>query len=166
MTHSLLPLLQALTGFPSNPSHPTPAYPTHSPDRKERYVPFHLTFADYQAGLPPIGVLRPEVVCALQENAQGQQCRAGGVEVREGDEVGVLWQFFMAAYPSERRVPEYGKIADGGDAQQIKGANGPEKEGIPLKMSMLKLAKAREISMRRGMVKRKVYWRPASYVCF
>jgi hypothetical protein len=45
----------------------------------------------------------------------------------------VLWQFFMAAYPSERRVPEYGKIADGGDAQQIKGANGPEKEGIPLK---------------------------------
>lgn len=62
MIRSLLPVVQAGNNLPPHPHSP---YPTHSPDGTERYVPFHLTPEDYQAGCPLIGLLRPQVVQAL-----------------------------------------------------------------------------------------------------
>ena len=63
MIRSLLPVVQAANNVPIPSGRP---YPTHSPDGKERYVPFHLTLADYESKLPPVGLLRPQVVAALQ----------------------------------------------------------------------------------------------------
>jgi hypothetical protein len=41
--------------------------PQGPPDSEsEVYVPFHLTAADFKAGLPPLGHLRPDVFSALQ----------------------------------------------------------------------------------------------------
>jgi hypothetical protein len=95
MSETLLPVVQALNTLPS----PSAPWPTHSPDRKERYVPFHLTFADYQARLPPVGILRPQVVDALQDDAAAQE-RAALEKGMQGGE-GVLWQFFMSAFPDQ-----------------------------------------------------------------
>ena len=77
---SLLTIVQAADNFPDHISSP---YPSHSPDGSERYVPFHLTLADYHASLPPVGLLRPAVLVEL---------RADG-----GGEYGSPWRFYPAA---------------------------------------------------------------------
>ena len=98
MASSLLPVLK----------------PLPPPGQQERSIPFHLTFADYQARLPPLGLLRPDVVEALQDDAAAHEqalldCHTtpagegqlhAGITDRNGDTgVGVIWQFFMSAFP-------------------------------------------------------------------
>jgi hypothetical protein len=77
---SLLSIVEAADNLPAHPLSP---YPTHSADGTERYVPFHLTFADFQASLPPVGLLRPAVVAELQGDY--------------GDGEGCPWQFYLTA---------------------------------------------------------------------
>jgi len=57
---TLLPIVLAADNFPASPY--DQPYPLFNPTTGERYIPFHLTFADYQANLPPVGYLRPEVI--------------------------------------------------------------------------------------------------------
>lgn len=85
---SLLGIVKAADNFPAHPHSP---FPTHSPDGSERYVPFHLTFADYQAGLPPLGLLRPVVLQELQSEDSEDQ----GIE--GGNRTPSLWQFYSTA---------------------------------------------------------------------
>lgn len=84
--NSLLSIVEAADNLPA---HPTSPYPTHSADGSERYVPFHLTFADFQASLPPIGLLRPSVLAELQAD--------------DGEEEGSPWQFYLTASSSGTR---------------------------------------------------------------
>ena len=60
---SLLPVVAAADNFP--PFHEP--YPTRHPITTEAYVPLHLTLADHLAGLPPIGLLRPDVLGELRQ---------------------------------------------------------------------------------------------------
>lgn len=68
---SLLPIVKAADNLPPHPHSP---FPTHSPDGAERYVPFHLTFSDFQRNLTPVGLLRPSVVAELQSVGSGSSC--------------------------------------------------------------------------------------------
>lgn len=61
---SLLSVVKAADNFPSSPY--TDLYPSSHPTNGERYVPFHLSFQDYQRGLTPIGLLRPHVIEEIQ----------------------------------------------------------------------------------------------------
>lgn len=79
----LLTIVQAADNLPA---HPTSPYPTHSADGSERYVPFHITFSDFQAGIPPVGLLRPSVLHELQSD--------------DGGEAGSPWQFYLTTKPS------------------------------------------------------------------
>lgn len=63
---TFLPVVLAADNFPSSPY--SDPYPTLNPTTNERLIPFHLTFSDYQAHLPPLGHLRPEVISELQED--------------------------------------------------------------------------------------------------
>jgi hypothetical protein len=63
---TLLQVVLAADNFPAFPS--TSTYPTHHPTTRERYIPLHLTFQDYQSSLPPIGLLRPEVIAVIQQD--------------------------------------------------------------------------------------------------
>lgn len=58
MSDTLLSVVTAADNFPSFST----SYPLSHPGTNERYVPFHLTFKDYEAGLPAIGLLRPQVL--------------------------------------------------------------------------------------------------------
>lgn len=80
---SLLSIVQAADNFPAHPSSP---YPTQSPDGSERYIPFHLTFSDFQVSLPPLGLIRPVILAELQAEDEG--------EVRSP------WQFYYTARSS------------------------------------------------------------------
>ncbi|KAK4684395.1 hypothetical protein P7C73_g5786, partial [Tremellales sp. Uapishka_1] len=73
---SLLPVIAAVDNFPSHPD----AYPSFHPTTKEIYTPFHLTFADHLAGLPPVGLLRPNVLTELLSD--------------DRDEKTCPWQFY------------------------------------------------------------------------
>jgi hypothetical protein len=66
---SLLTIVQAADNFPEHAPSP---YPTYSPDGSERYVPFHLTLADFHASLPPVGLLRPAVLVELRADVGGE----------------------------------------------------------------------------------------------
>ena len=96
MIRSLLPVVQDANDFPPHPHSP---YPTHSPDGSERYVPLHLTLADYHAACPPLGLLRPHVVEELLAhrplNVEGQlseltEAEDAGQEAKEAK----VWQSF------------------------------------------------------------------------
>jgi len=63
---SLLPVVVAADNFPGHVY--ADYFPSYHPSLGERYVPFHLTFADYQAQLPAIGQLRPDVLAELQSD--------------------------------------------------------------------------------------------------
>lgn len=67
---SLLPFVLAADNFP-NSSEP---YPTHHPVTKEPYVPFHVSRADYEAALVPVGLIRPEVLRAIADIENGPAC--------------------------------------------------------------------------------------------
>lgn len=70
---SLLPVVIAADNFPGHLY--ADYFPTFHPVSGERYVPFHLTFADYQARLPPIGQLRPDVLAELQsDERESESC--------------------------------------------------------------------------------------------
>lgn len=121
MSETLLPVVQALNTLPS----PYAPWPTHSPDGKERYIPLHLTFADYQARLPPVGILRPQVVDALQDDAAAQE-RAALEQGSQGGE-GVLWQFFMSAFPDQ---PLKQVVKDGEEPKEMTKMADKETDGI------------------------------------
>ncbi|KAK6904942.1 hypothetical protein L486_02589 [Kwoniella mangroviensis CBS 10435] len=53
MIRSLLPVIEVVDNFPHTPS-------------SQSYVPFHLTLADFQHGLPPLGLLRQDVLREMQ----------------------------------------------------------------------------------------------------
>lgn len=68
---SILSAVLAADNFPA-----CNAYPNHHPDTGEVYVPFHIAPSDSSASLPPVGLLRPEVLKALEgdegyESVQG-----------------------------------------------------------------------------------------------
>lgn len=64
MTKSLLPAVAAADNFVYLPH--ASRWPTfNSPPTPEVYIPLHLSAKDFEAGLPPIGLLRPEVIEAL-----------------------------------------------------------------------------------------------------
>lgn len=69
---SLLPIVLAADNFPACGS-----YPTHHPGTGELYVPFHVAPSDHAAALPPIGLLRPEVLKALEGDAAYESVRGG-----------------------------------------------------------------------------------------
>lgn len=94
---TLLHIVEASDNLPAHPSSP---YPTHSADGSERYVPFHLTFADFQASLPPIGLLRPSVLAELQAD--------------DGEDEGSPWQFYLTATSSEddAKTGDEGEVMD------------------------------------------------------
>lgn len=65
---SLLPLVLAADNFPNV----SEAYPTHHPDTREPYVPFHISSSDFESRLPPVGLLRPAVLRSLLDaNPEG-----------------------------------------------------------------------------------------------
>ncbi|WOO80194.1 putative protein [Vanrija pseudolonga] len=61
---SLLPVVLAADNFPLHPYHP---YPVRNPLTNEQYIPFHLSPADHALDLPPVGLLRPQILAALLE---------------------------------------------------------------------------------------------------
>lgn len=61
---SLLDIINIADNLPLQTITPRPI---ESPDGSERYVPFHVSHADFNAGIPPMGLLRPQVVYELQE---------------------------------------------------------------------------------------------------
>ncbi|KAK1926269.1 NUDIX hydrolase domain-like protein [Papiliotrema laurentii] len=62
---SLLPVVMAADNFPSSPLNDP--YPVYNPDNGDKYIPFHLTFDDHHK-LPPVGMIRPSVLAAMQED--------------------------------------------------------------------------------------------------
>lgn len=66
---SLLPIVQAVDNFP--PFYET--YPSKGPvtpgsAQQESYIPFHLSFSDFQAGCEPVGLLRENVWTLIQDD--------------------------------------------------------------------------------------------------
>lgn len=59
---SLLPIVAAADNFPPYDG----IYPAAHPVTLEKYTPFHLCRADYEAGLVPVGLIRPAVLLELQ----------------------------------------------------------------------------------------------------
>ncbi len=84
LPRSLLPIILAADNFPSSPKHDP--YPLSNPSTKETYTPFHLTFPDFQARLPSVGILRPSVLAELQSD--------------ERDDETCPWRFHHSARPS------------------------------------------------------------------
>lgn len=102
---SLLPVVLAADNFPNYALPPSPA---PSP-----YVPFHLTLPDYQAHLHPLGLLRPDVVSAMQSyNSSvieaGKSSIWGFVAEGKGDEAG-KWQTHILAVYFNESVANQGK---------------------------------------------------------
>jgi hypothetical protein len=63
---SLLPVVMAADNFPSSPLNDP--YPVYNPDNGDKCIPFHLTFDDHHKRLPPVGMIRPSVLAAMQED--------------------------------------------------------------------------------------------------
>jgi hypothetical protein len=63
--NSILDIINIADNFPV---HPESTYPTYSPDGAERYVPFHLTLADFESDIVPMGLLRPQILFELQKS--------------------------------------------------------------------------------------------------
>ncbi|KAL0243978.1 hypothetical protein I308_105241 [Cryptococcus tetragattii IND107] len=102
---SLLPVVLAADNFPN---YALPPSPPPSP-----YVPFHLTLPDYQAHLHPLGLLRPDVVSAMQSyNSSlieaGKSSIWGFVAEGKGDETG-KWQTHILAVYFNENVARQGK---------------------------------------------------------
>lgn len=102
---SLLPVVLAADNFPDYPLPPSPPpFP---------YVPFHLTLLDHQAHLQPLGLLRRDVVRAMQSyNSSlieaGKGSIWGFVEEGKGDEAG-KWQTHVLAVYFKENVASQGK---------------------------------------------------------
>lgn len=62
-TTSLLPILLQADNLPAY----TSPFPTVHPLTKRRIVPFHITFNDFQHGLPPVGLVTMDVVKTLSK---------------------------------------------------------------------------------------------------
>lgn len=106
---SLLPVVLAADNFPN---YALPPSPPPSP-----YVPFHLTLPDYQAHLHPLGLLRPDVVSAMQSyNSSlieaGKSSIWGFVAEGKGDETG-KWQTHILAVYFNENVARQGKDEPG-----------------------------------------------------
>lgn len=68
---SLLPVVMAADSFPASPYEQY--FPRFNPKTGETYTPFHLTFEDFQAKLPPVGYLRPHVLKDLLSDERDEQ---------------------------------------------------------------------------------------------
>ncbi|KAK8845386.1 hypothetical protein IAR55_006099 [Kwoniella newhampshirensis] len=80
---SLLSVVQAADNFPSYPLPPSaPPAP---------YLPFHLTLSDYLAHLPPLGLLRPDVLRQMRAVAEDEEKHGKGA----------LWKFHQGGKPDE-----------------------------------------------------------------
>lgn len=64
-TSSILDIINLADNLPSNPGS---SFPKLSPDGYKRYVPFHLSSADFEADITPMGLLRPMVLIELQQS--------------------------------------------------------------------------------------------------
>lgn len=62
-TKSFLSVVLAADNFPSSPY--ADPYPAKDPKTGQPYIQFHLTRADYDAKLPPVGLVQREVLTAL-----------------------------------------------------------------------------------------------------
>jgi hypothetical protein len=97
MSKTLLPIVAAADNFLYLPPVSTWTTPK-TPPTPEVYIPFHLTAADYKAGLSPIGLLRPSVFELLCPNlsigggdgSSGSPMQAFCV-IREGDNVAAVY---------------------------------------------------------------------------
>ena len=68
---SLLGVVSAADNFPAFPG----LYPSRHPTNGEVYIPFHLTLDDHKNGASPVGLIRPEVLKAIQEEDEGTGLR-------------------------------------------------------------------------------------------
>ncbi|WVQ80451.1 hypothetical protein IAT38_002556 [Cryptococcus sp. DSM 104549] len=97
-TRSLLPVVAAADNFPQYALPPSPPPPP--------YVPFHLTLSDHLAHLPPLGLLRPDVVRAMREYTSSAS--GSGVwafhEEGKGDETGTFVKSTVCVYFTEEVV--------------------------------------------------------------
>lgn len=105
---SLIAIVEAAD---THPPHPASAYPTHSPDRSERYVPLQLTLADYEASLPPVGLLRPLVLAELvADPGMGRGCPW---VVRVSDETSEVLCLYFAHWVTSRGIEEMERVMQG-----------------------------------------------------
>ena len=68
MPRSLLPIVASADNFPYLP-HRSKWQQQGVPPTPEVYIPFHLTAKDQEEGLPPIGLIRPDVLQHLRSRA-------------------------------------------------------------------------------------------------
>lgn len=59
---SLLSVVATADNFPPHEG----LYPLYHPTTREVYTPFHLSLADYESNLLPVGLIRPLVLLELQ----------------------------------------------------------------------------------------------------
>ncbi|ORX33568.1 NUDIX hydrolase domain-like protein [Kockovaella imperatae] len=105
---SLLHIVERADNYPYPPSLPSISTSSHDPSYKtspsaRNHIPLHLSFADYLNNLPPVGLLRDQVVQAMQEEHSSQDENHEGTET-VADEPSTSqspWQF----YHSTRLVP-------------------------------------------------------------
>ena len=83
MPRTLFPIVAAADNFPAC-SFADP-FPTYNKLADEHLIPFHISFQDFQAHLPPVGLLRPGVVSELQAD--------------EREPTTCPWQFHHVARP-------------------------------------------------------------------
>lgn len=100
-------------------------------------MPFHLTFADFQAGLPPIGLLRPAVVRELRSQISSNEDEGEGAEVDDEAE-GNVWQMYITvSEPATSNVENGSKRQRVGEKQAREvgtGQEAQEEEGGDLDM--------------------------------
>jgi len=64
MSRSLLPIVAAADNFPYLP-HTSRWQDARSPPTPEMYIPFYLTAEDQANDVPPVGLIRPEVLKSM-----------------------------------------------------------------------------------------------------
>ena len=70
---SLISVVAAADNFPPHEG----LYPLYHPTTREVYTPFHLSLADYEYDLLPVGLLRPSVLLELQAEVEEHESSAG-----------------------------------------------------------------------------------------
>ncbi|WVR03387.1 hypothetical protein IAU60_000378 [Kwoniella sp. DSM 27419] len=101
MIRSLLPVIERVDNFPYYALPPAPA-PTP-------YVPFHLTLEDHNNHLPPLGLLRQDVLREMQAASKAYEAEAGKpvwrfLEDGKADEAGLWTSRAICVYFEESLV--------------------------------------------------------------
>lgn len=130
---TLLPVVQAADNFPASPYEQY--FPRFNPKTGETYTPFHLTFADYQAHLPPVGYLRPDVLKELlsderDEDACPWQAHSSAMEEGEGEDLALKVEcVFFAEWVVKGGCETMGKVMQGTAEQWRAEGKFPEQLG-------------------------------------